>query len=655
MKPIKALFLKEADAIDCPVNKPLVQWCEENLVISPRQPSPFHGPYCTALTPWVRGILEALADPQYWMVVLRKGTQSGGTQTGFAWLCNAMVNDPGPMMIVFPSEDDAKSASDTRFMPLVEDSPEVAKCLTVKKDDFKKLEYKFRRSVLRWIGANSASKLASRPIRYLHITEIDKFKATIGKEGSVADLAIQRTKRFFNRKIYIESSPTVKGNYITRYFLKGDQRQYHVPCPKCKKLQVIHWASHVKFDSKLPPQEAGAGAYFQCEHCGAKFGDEQKKVIIDKGKWKATAKAPERGVASFDLNGMIPTLPGSELAGMVEKFLSVRHDMTELQSFINSDLGEVWEEQPKAEVDRGAIWQMRDLHKYARGTIPVKGWFKLWLTVDVQEYFVPFNVWAIGPRDQALVDHGRLDILSDLDDMFKRRWQTEDHKDCSLDGVVIDTGFKTDDVYKFVKRVQKRGIVCVPVKGEQGVITSSSEMLKINELQSAPGIHLAHLHCSKWHDMAGAALARLEPEEGQTILDAWNAREFRMHFHAEIDRDYVNSLTAEVVMEDDPDKRGLVRRYWKRIRKDNHDFDMFRYGLVARYLMRGDFQALEDQKNKPKETEEEQPAQRKGKIVRQDSRNQAEKDFYREQADAEDDRVSLPDGDEETRRPGDEW
>jgi phage terminase large subunit GpA-like protein len=574
-------------ALDVPEDKPIWKWCEDNLVISPRQPSPWHGRYSTSNTPWVRGIMAALQDPGVWMVVVRKGTQSAGTQTGFSWHCYTIANDPGPILVVFPAEDEAKSASEMRFMPLIEDSPIMTQELTGKRDDFKKMEYRFRKTIMRWIGSNSASKLASRAIRYLHITEIDKFKDTIGKEGSVADLAIQRTKRFWNRKVYIESSPTTQDGYVTRYFGKGDQRQYFIKCLKCKKEMVLKFKTHVRFE--FTPGLKDPLVWYECEHCKYKFGDDEKKNMVELGEWRGTVDAREKGVASFDLGGLIPTLPGNELPSLVNKFLSVKGNADELQSFLNSDLGEVWEERPKFEIHRKSIWQFRDMHKYRRGTIPLKGWFSLWLTVDVQEYYVPTNIWAHGPKDMALVDHGRVDMLTDLDSFYDKKFVTDDGRECVIDGIIIDTGFKTEQVYDFVRRVQQRNIFCVPVKGEKGLITSSVELIKINELQSSPGIHLAHIHPTKWHDMVGDTLRKLVAEEGQTLDQAWNARPFRLHFHEDIDKDYVDQITAEVLMEDEPNKQGLRQRYWKKIRKDNHEFDMFRYALVTRYLLRDDF------------------------------------------------------------------
>lgn len=48
----------------------------------------------------------------------------------------------------------------------------------------------------------------SKPIRYLFLDEVDKFKAATTQEADPISLSIERTKSYFsNRKIYICSTP----------------------------------------------------------------------------------------------------------------------------------------------------------------------------------------------------------------------------------------------------------------------------------------------------------------------------------------------------------------------------------------------------------------------------------------------------------------
>ena len=100
---------------------------------------------------------------------------------------------------------------------------------------------KFAGGHLSIVGSNSASGLASRPIRILLMDEVDRYEIG-GKEGSPISLAIARTKTFWNKKIFMCSTPTIKGlSAIETAFEESDKRYYNVPCPDCNTKQILRW------------------------------------------------------------------------------------------------------------------------------------------------------------------------------------------------------------------------------------------------------------------------------------------------------------------------------------------------------------------------------------------------------------------------------
>lgn len=54
---------------------------------------------------------------------------------------------------------------------------------------------------VRFVGANSPSGLASRPIRITLLDEVDRFPESAKDEGNPVSLAEMRTLTFFNKKI----------------------------------------------------------------------------------------------------------------------------------------------------------------------------------------------------------------------------------------------------------------------------------------------------------------------------------------------------------------------------------------------------------------------------------------------------------------------
>ncbi|MBR0287953.1 MAG: phage terminase large subunit family protein, partial [Selenomonadaceae bacterium] len=62
------------------------------------------------------------------------------------------------------------------------------------------------------VGANSPSGLASRPIRILLCDEVDRYPLSAGGgEGDPVSLAIVRCSTYWNYKVALFSTPTIKG------------------------------------------------------------------------------------------------------------------------------------------------------------------------------------------------------------------------------------------------------------------------------------------------------------------------------------------------------------------------------------------------------------------------------------------------------------
>jgi len=323
-------------ALTPPDQQPIWRWAESAVVLSSRQGTSFPGPYRTKLTPYVRGIFDALQDPTIQTVTVEKGAQTGLTLLAYVWLCWIIDVEPGPTLMVYPNENLARDRSRDVVQPLIEDSPVVSRQLTGRRDDWTKLAYRMKRCTVNWVGANSPANLASRPMRYLIEDETDKYPTQTKTEAAAVSLAEQRTKTFWNRKILRISTPTTEDGIIHKSFLEGDQRRYFVPCHACGAMQFLKW-QQVKFDSDAPLNQAAAGAHYECEACGAEWDDVQKNAAVQQGIWQTTSdKSP--GHASFHLPSICA--PWVTFADLVMKFLPKKAYPNELQDFINSELGE---------------------------------------------------------------------------------------------------------------------------------------------------------------------------------------------------------------------------------------------------------------------------------------------------------------------------
>lgn len=314
------------------------EWAEQNVIIPKRTPSNFAGAYRSDLILYTRDFFDWLQDPKINTVVVEKGAQTGFTTAAYVALGYWSSEDPGSALLVYPSENIARSQSESIVMPIFEDSPTLAKLIPQdRKTAWTKLHYRLKKNSIYWTGAHSPANLASKAIRYLILDEPDKYPPA-RVEADPVSLAIQRTKTFRGRrKVIMLSTPTSSAGQIHRQFLQGDQRRLFLPCPHCGLMQTLKW-SQVRFVSDRPIDEAARDAYYECEGCQGRIADGHKREMLEKREWRATAKSADPSFVSIHISSLYS--PWVTWAQLARKFLIAKNDPQQLQDFINSELGE---------------------------------------------------------------------------------------------------------------------------------------------------------------------------------------------------------------------------------------------------------------------------------------------------------------------------
>ncbi len=222
---------------------PVAEWADSHRMLPDTAAEP--GRWRTSSTPYLREIMDALStgNPSE-RVVMMKGAQTGGTETGLNWLGYIIHNAPGLVMLVQPSLDMVRRNTVTRIDPLIASSPVLRdRVATPRSRDAGNSLFRksFPGGQLVMTGANSAIGLRSTPVRYLFLDEVDGYPGDADGEGDPVALAIQRTATFKGRrKILMVSTPTLKGfSRIEAAFEESDQRYYHVPCLHCGDMAPI--------------------------------------------------------------------------------------------------------------------------------------------------------------------------------------------------------------------------------------------------------------------------------------------------------------------------------------------------------------------------------------------------------------------------------
>src|SRR5262249_5739435 len=148
--------------------------------------------------------------------------------------------------------------------------------------------------------------------------EIDRYPPELPGEGNTIAIALKRTTAYRRRRrVFMTSSPTLEQAPIHVWFLRGDQRRYHVPCPACGVLQPYRW-SHVTWTNDDPTT-----ARIHCEACDYAIDDAERVALLSRGEWVADKPdRTDRRIVSFHLWEAYSPL--SSLAEIVGTFLAAR-------------------------------------------------------------------------------------------------------------------------------------------------------------------------------------------------------------------------------------------------------------------------------------------------------------------------------------------
>ena len=408
------------------------------------------GRWNTGRTPYLKGIMDAFSDPLVEEITVMAASQVGKTESMYNMLAYVIDQDPGPTLMVSPRADDAKSISYNRVLPMIKSSPRLARHLPSLSDDITKLEYHLNRMILYFAGSNSPADLASRPIRYLFLDEVDKYPKFSGREADPIKLASERQKTFWNKKTVKVSTPTTRDGYIYREYEKSDQRKFYVPCPHCEKTQVlsfsqIKWQKSEKSAEKIKRERL---AWYECFHCKKRIEDYHKPAMLQAGEWisEGQERTTHRG---FWINSLYsPWLTWSDIAA---EFIKSKDYIELLMNFVNSWLAEVWEEK----IEDTTVDKLKHLAcDYEQGIVP-DDVLVLTAGVDVQKdhFYYVIRGWGFC-EESWLIRAGRVEYWDDIiDALFKTEYRKMNgYETLPVYLTCIDSGYRTDEVYHFCRK-----------------------------------------------------------------------------------------------------------------------------------------------------------------------------------------------------------
>jgi len=410
--------------------------------------------------------MDASCDPAVRETVFMKSAQVGWTEALNNVIGFHVDQDPAPILLLQPTLEMAEAWSKDRLAPMIRDTP----CLNGRIADPKArdsgntlLHKRFTGGHLTIVGANSPAGLASRPVRVLLCDEVDRFPVSAGTEGDPIDLARRRTATFRNRKVLMGSTPTVKGaSRIEAAFEQSDQRFYFVPCPHCEEFQRLVWAQ-VKWEEGQPETAA-----YVCQHCGAVLTDADKPEMLRRGEWRPSK--PFNGVAGFHISELYS--PWTSWPEMATAFIRAKKFPETLQTWINTALGETWEEKGETVEPEGLLARKEG---YGPDELP-PGVLLLTVGGDVQDDRIECQLLGWGTNEECWILEQKIFLGNpgnarfwneEIDPYLKQRYRTEDGRSLAIEAAAFDSGGHcTQAVYDYC--VARRRFRIWAIKGQAG-------------------------------------------------------------------------------------------------------------------------------------------------------------------------------------------
>ena len=204
-------------------------------------------------------------------------------------------------------------------------------------------------SSLTLVGANSPAGFRRITVRIIAFDEIDAYPVGgAGSEGDQIALGKKRGETFWNRKVILGSTPTIKGvSRIEKSWEESDQRRYHVPCPHCGERQVLEWGSAesphgIKWSKSEAGEHLPDTAFYVCKANGCIIDEADKPAMVGAGEW--IASKPFKGHAGFHIWAGYSLFVNAAWGALVAEWLRVKNDPLARQTFYNLVLGEPYEE-----------------------------------------------------------------------------------------------------------------------------------------------------------------------------------------------------------------------------------------------------------------------------------------------------------------------
>lgn len=597
--------------------------------------------------PFQIGILNAMGNDQISTLNLMKSARVGYTKMLMANAAYKIEHKKRNVLIYQPRDGQAKTFMKKHVETAIRDIP-VWRALAPwmgRKHKDSTLEDKIftNGKTLMVRGGTAAANYREISTDDVIYDELAGFDESIEHEGNATSLGDTRIELSMFPKSIRGSTPKVLGTCQIEKACSESPHyfKFSLPCPHCDELQDLKWggpeeAFGIKWNKNAKGEHDPSTAYYLCEHCGCCIENNQldDMELHPSAIWicENTGIRTKDFLDFYDADGNDITTPPNisihiwsaynslnSWAKLVTEFFKAKGDKEKLQTFVNTKLGQPWDNDNGERLEWEELAKRREM--YPSGKVP--NWV-VYLTagIDTQDDRYEGRIWGWGAgKEAALIDRFILygDPASQVlkDKVAERIAQSY----ARADGVVLNIGVAgwdsgghyTDDVYAMSKKLGLMRVI--PLKGAN---VYGKPIANFPRKRTAKGVYLTEVGTDNAKELLMSML-RIAPDVDVRKPGA-------IHFplnEAVCDDVELQQLTSErkVPVRD----KGRVIYKWSAGKRRNEALDCFVYALAALYIAIEKFGINLDKLSQvtPIAISSDQPKEPKPKAVKQANANAA--------------------------------
>lgn len=594
---------------------PMSQWADEHGRLSDGNP------WRTSVVPYLREVMDAVTDRSVREVVVMKSARVGYTEGIVGQRVGYCIHqDPERILVVQPTEGDAKDWSQKQLKPMIQHSEVLREIVPEARGRLSGntiLDKVFDGGSITIRGAHSPKGLRRHTARDVILDEVDGFEVTSGDEGDPVMLSQRANRTLPDRKTLMGSTPKRKDtSRIWKALQASDFREYHVACPSCNGYQVLKWGGPgvdygIKWAKEVFCQGCGTQAdedaesctackgstfdtthlhhtaYYQCEHCGHHIQSHDKTDLLASGEsgeegagW--IPRYPGREVRGYHISGLLSPFEGASWANMVFQFLLAKDDPALLQVWTNQWLGEPWEDQGKKVELTGLATRGEEIVNPEGDVVDIStGVGILTAAVDVHETWLEVLVVGWGHELESWdVFHERIPgdpeldaTWARLDPILTRAWRHERGRTMRIACTMVDAGYATEKVYSWVRPREGRNVFAI--LGDRSGDEDHPPLKKPSKSNSE-GVKVWTAGTFKLKEALFRRLAIESPGP--------RYHHFRVHNPERcngFDGEYFAQFEAEKRVDRQVKGSRTIRRRWVKVRPRNEAIDLHVYNHAA--------------------------------------------------------------------------